>query len=442
MAFPVMPTRVNCPQCRKPFTVELRTIVDVGQEPELKGRLLSGELNTARCPECGAGGMLSSPILYHDPDKELLISYVPPELNMQADQQERYIGTLVKAVMDSLPAEKRKAYFFQPKTALTMDGLFDTILEADGISKETLAAQRARMRTLNALLSVMEDDKSFAEVVAQHRTELDYEFLLLLSNLIDANEQDGNTEGVQTLQALRTKILALVEIDAPKPAPAGASVDEFIELLRKAGEGDSWRTTIAVNRSRLDYAFFQALTERIEAAEAAQDTALAQSLTNLRERILQEMEHQENMLRSVEDQAVLLVMDLLEASDLDAALQENRRRLDEILLNTLARLRAVAQASGREARAKQLQVLLEKVVGTLESSLPPESRLINQLMRAEYPDGTNAILEQNRGLLTDSFVATIDQYIESLRASERTELADHLTHVRDQVTAKRLILRA
>src|SRR5450756_2194500 len=95
MAFPVMPTRVNCPQCKKPFMVELHTVVDVGQEPELKEALLRGEINSARCPECGAGGMISTPILYHDPAKELLISYVPAELGMKLDQQEKFIGCLL-----------------------------------------------------------------------------------------------------------------------------------------------------------------------------------------------------------------------------------------------------------------------------------------------------------------------------------------------------------
>ncbi|MHB9032090.1 MAG: CpXC domain-containing protein [Anaerolineae bacterium] len=441
MPFPAMPTRVNCPNCHKPFMVELQTVIDVGQQPELKEAFLRGEINMARCPECGAGGTLSSPLLYHDPEKELLISYVPAELGMSADEQEKFIGSLVKAVMDSLPAEKRKAYFFQPKTALTMDGLVDTILEADGVSREALAAQRSRMRTLNALLTVLDDDKSFTEMVEQHRSELNYEFLLLLSSIIDANEQDGNQEGVTTLQTLRDKIMALVNIDGPQQAPAGASYEELIKLLSEASKQENWRATLAMNRTRLDYAFFQTLTGQIEAAQQAGDSAKADELTALREKILEELDHQEAMLRSVEDQAVLLIMDLLEAPDLGAALKENRRRIDEITLNTLARLRSVAEATGKEERAKQCKAIMEKALEILESDLPPAARLINQLMRADYPDNTNRILEDNRGVLTDEFVATVDKYIENLKGSERTKLAEHLQQVRDQITAKRLILR-
>ena len=321
MAFPVMPTRVNCPQCKKPFMVELHTVVDVGLEPELKEALLRGEINSAHCHECGAGGMISTPILYHDPAKELLISYVPAELGMTLDQQEKFIGGLVKAVMDSLPPEKRKAYFFQPKTALTMEGMFDTILEADGVSREALAAQRARLRTMNALLNVMEDEKTFADMVTLHRGELDYEFLLLISNLIDANEQDGNQEAVTTLQLLRDKVMKLVDIAAPQQVSESASNEELVKLLLDTSESEAFHSTIALNRPRLDYGFFQALTAMIDAAQTAGDAAQADKLTKLRERILEEIDAQENMMRSVEDQAVLLIMDLNETQDLAAMLR-------------------------------------------------------------------------------------------------------------------------
>jgi hypothetical protein len=442
VAFPVMPTRVNCPQCKKPFMVELHTVVDVGQEPELKEALLRGEINSATCPECGAGGMLSTPILYHDPAKELLISYVPAELGMKLDQQEKFIGGLVKAVMDSLLPEQRKAYFFQPKTAMTMEGMFDTILEADGVSREALAAQRARLRIMNSLIKVIDDEKTFAEMVAEHRQELDYEFLLLVSNLIDANEQDGNAEAVTTLQELRDRVMKLVDITAPQQVSESTTNEELVKLLEESSESEAWRSTVALNRPRLDYGFFQALTGMIDAAQAGGDAARADQLSKLREKLLEEIEAQENMLRSVEDQAVLFIMDLCEAQDLSAMLLENRKRLTDLTLNTVARYRAVAQASGNTARAAKLQLILEKALDTLESDLPPEARLINRLMRAEYPDGTNRTLEESRGLLNDALLATVDKYIENLRKTNKNKLADHLQNVRAQMAAKQMILRA
>jgi hypothetical protein len=361
---------------------------------------------------------------------------------MKLDQQEKFIGGLVKAVMDSVPPEKRKGYFLQPKTALTMEGMFDTILEADGVSREALAAQRTRLRIMNELLNVIEDEKTFAELVKQHQKELDYEFLLLISNLIDANEQDGNQEAVTTLQQLRDKVMKLVDIVAPKQASESTSNEELVKMLLDSSEGETWRSTIALNRARLDYSFFQALTGIIDSAQAAGDTAQAEKLTKLRERILEELDAQENMMRSVEDQAVLFIMDLSEAQDLAAMLRENRAKLTDLTLNIIARYRAVAEASGNKGRAEKLQAILEQALETLESELPPESRLINRLMRAEYPDATNRILEENRGMLNEALLATVDKYIANLRQTNKTKMADQLQNIRAQIAVKQMILRA
>ena len=62
---------VTCPACSQRFTVEVHRIIDVGQNPQHKGQFLGGQLNQAVCPQCGNGGMLALPLLYHDPGKEL-----------------------------------------------------------------------------------------------------------------------------------------------------------------------------------------------------------------------------------------------------------------------------------------------------------------------------------------------------------------------------------
>ena len=158
MPVPSIPVSVNCPKCGKSFIVQVKSVIDVGQEPELKEAFLRGRVNYAECPECGTGGMLSSALVYHDPAKELLITYVPTELGLSSDDREKYVGSLVSAVMNGLPPEERKGYFLQPKTALSLEGLFDTILEADGISKEELEQQRARLSLIGQLLAAVDDD--------------------------------------------------------------------------------------------------------------------------------------------------------------------------------------------------------------------------------------------------------------------------------------------
>ena len=442
MAFPAMPTQVRCPQCGTNFVVQVHTVVDVGAEPELKEKFLRGQVNYARCSQCGAGGVLSTPLLYHDPSKELLISYVPPDLGLSADQQEQFIGGLVQAVMNSLPNEQRKAYFFQPRVALTLEGLYDAILEADGISREALEQQRSRLRLLNQLLAAVEDDPTLDKLIEDNRQALNYEFFLILSDSIEAYEQDGNQERAASLSTLREKLLKKVTPTMPGVAPEEASDDDLIELLSKAEPGETWRATVALNRRRLDYGFFQTLTNRIEAAQNAGNGELAKSLTELRTRILDEIDAQNRMVREVEDQASLLIMRFSEAKDLEAEVKEHREEIDEVFFSVLGRYRAAAEAQKDSERAQKLATIWETAMNVIEAGLPPDVRLINRVMRSDYPEGTNAVLEDQRGLLNDAFLETFDKFTARLSASQEQALAEKVQGIRSQITAKMSILRA
>lgn len=442
MPFPALPTQIRCPRCDTSFVAQVRTVIDVGQEPELKEQFLRGQVNYVQCPQCGGGGLLSTVLVYHDPAKELLLTYVPAELNMPADQQEKLIGGLVNAIMNELPAEARKAYFLQPKAVLTVDSLYDTILEADGISKEALEAQRAKLKLINTLLAAVEDDKTLDKLVEEHRGELTYEFFLLLSDAIEAHQADGHDDRAQAMQSLREKLLQRVTPVMPTTSPKGSTYDELIELLRKAQGGSEWRSTIAVNRPRLDYGFFQALTAKIEAAQAANDRETVTKLTELRQKILEELDSQDKRIREAQDGASLLIMELSEAQDLEAAVRQHSEEINEIFIGLLVRYQDAAKARNDTARAQKLGKILDTAINVIEEKLPPDVRLINKLLRAEHPEGTNAILEEYRGLLTDAFLETYDKYIADLEKARDKELAEHLKAVRGQIVAKMSILRA
>jgi hypothetical protein len=94
------------------------------------------------------------------------------------------------------------------------------------------------------------------------------------------------------------------------------------------------------------------------------------------------------------------------------------------------------------ARAEKLGRILDTVLTVLEEKLPPDVRLINKLLRAPYPEGTNVVLEASRGLLNDAFLEACDKYIADLEQARDKELAEHLKAVRSQVAAKMSILRA
>ncbi len=441
MAFPAIPSRLRCPNCNASFVVQVHSIIDVGQDPELKEQFLRGEINRARCPECGAGGMLSAPLVYHDPAKELLISYVPAELGLSAEEQERTVGSLVNAVMDAVPPEQRKGYFFQPKIALTYNGLMETILEAEGYSREMLEQQRRWLDLIGELLEAQEDEAAFLKLVEEHRDDLTYEFYLMLSQLVEI-EGEQLTEGAENpLATLRDKLLEHAAPTVPPMSGGSADANELIDLLLGIEDDEAWERTVLQLLPRLDYGFFQTLTERME-AEGAENAEAAEQLGRLRQRLLDLLDRQSQQLRQAEDEASLLIMELLEADDLTAAVQEHADELDEIFFLVLARLQETAAQRNNTRRAERLMRLLEAAREVREQGLPPEMRLVSRLLRAEYPDESNRVLEENRGLLNDELLALYDRYVEQVAKATDEAQRQRLGQIREQIVAKMTILRS
>ncbi len=71
---------IICPSCHTEQSVLLWDSVNVQTDPELKEKLLSGKLFCFSCANCGAENKINQALLYHDPEKHLLIwSVLHPE---------------------------------------------------------------------------------------------------------------------------------------------------------------------------------------------------------------------------------------------------------------------------------------------------------------------------------------------------------------------------
>jgi len=153
----VMQTTISCVQCRQPVRATVQGLIDPAQNPQAKVALLSGTLNTTPCPNCGTANSVLTPLLYHDASKELLISFVPMELGLSRDAQEKAIGELLREVTTNLPQGAFKAYMLQPRQALTMQGLVEQVLAADGVTSEMLQAQRDRVKLVETFIQASDE---------------------------------------------------------------------------------------------------------------------------------------------------------------------------------------------------------------------------------------------------------------------------------------------
>jgi hypothetical protein len=68
---------IRCPQCGHQQKVELYDSINVAQQPDLKAALFENRLNRILCLSCEASFRVDKPLLYHDPDRNILIHWMP-----------------------------------------------------------------------------------------------------------------------------------------------------------------------------------------------------------------------------------------------------------------------------------------------------------------------------------------------------------------------------
>jgi hypothetical protein len=130
--------------------VEAEQLFDMNIDPQAKQRLMSGTVNAIHCQACGYQGMLTTPIVYHDPEKELLLTYFPSEWGLPVNEQEKLVGPLINQVMNKLPVEKRKAYLLRPQAMLTFQTMIEKILEGDASRMKCWKTSRNALTFFNA----------------------------------------------------------------------------------------------------------------------------------------------------------------------------------------------------------------------------------------------------------------------------------------------------
>ena len=63
----------TCTACGAQKENEVFQSINAAENPELKARLVSGDLFTWECPQCGKTNLMRYPLLYHDPQERLML---------------------------------------------------------------------------------------------------------------------------------------------------------------------------------------------------------------------------------------------------------------------------------------------------------------------------------------------------------------------------------
>ena len=410
-------TRVNCPRCRTPIQADVEQLFDLNIDPQAKQRLLSGGVNVVNCPTCGYTGNVSVPIVYHDPDKELLLTFFPPDMGTPVNEQERMIGPLINRVVDRLPAEKRKAYLLRPQAMLTFQTMIDRILEADGITKEMIEEQEQRLNLLRRLLSTSTPEAR-EEIIRQEESIIDEGFFMMLAQLAEVSMQQGEQRTAQALAGLQAELLEHTSLgrelkersDETQAAvrslqeaqEKGLTREKLLDLLVEAPTETRLVALVGLARTGLDYQFFQILSLRIEQATGEEKT----HLLTLREKLLDLTRQIDEEIQKQMDEAAKLLETILNAPDIEKATMEHMAEFNDAFVNVIkSELQDAQQRQDGDRFGK-----LQKIIRILQqASTPPEVELVEQLIGAADEEGRRQILEANSEMVTSEFLQLLNQ---------------------------------
>lgn len=68
---------ITCPGCGAQQEVELYEAINVSTDPALKLALLENRLNRVMCADCDADFRIDLPLVYNDPEHQMLIHWIP-----------------------------------------------------------------------------------------------------------------------------------------------------------------------------------------------------------------------------------------------------------------------------------------------------------------------------------------------------------------------------
>ncbi len=405
-------------------------VVDVGREPALKAALLSGRLTN-----------LAAPFIYHDPAKQLALILMPMELNLSEIEQQRVIGQLTQIVMRSLPEDAPRAYLLQPRLFFSLQSLIEAILEADGVTPEMLRAQQERVDLLRDLVRLLGDEASLRERARENDAKIDATFFEILTASLEANLASGRAQAAQQLSQLN-KILLEETTYGRALAKRAAAIEAFrkspsretlLDQLIAVEDTETRQTLITLGRQLLDYAFFQLLTKRIDAA----DEAGKQQLIALRKEIQEIRDKIDAASRAFLESKLKLIEEIAASNNPIETARKHVDELDDALLSVLqANLQDAERAGDKEAVAA-LERVEQAVMQAIAERQPPEVQMVNMLLAAKYPEETEKLLNEWKDTVDDRLISVLAQFADQLAQQDRTDLSAKLTKV--MVQARKIL---
>lgn len=441
-------TPVRCSSCGVPSQAEIRTVIDTKHDPQGKMLLISGQLNSVTCPNCGTLNNVKTPILYHDAEKELLIAFIPQEIGIQQHtDEEKIVGDLLNELTSALPKEEFRGYMFNPKRSLTMQGLTNQILEADGITPDMLAAQQNRVDLIQTLMET--DADKISDVIKQHDNQIDEEFFGTFSTMGTRLMQAGQPELAMILDQVQSALLehsafgqelAAQQLKQQQTIEAvsqdietlgeEAEKKDFVQLLwRYRDDDEKIQAMVGLIRPLFDYEFFQMLAGQIGNVPVEDRP----KLEALRDHVYELTQAIDEQSRAVMQQLAGILQSIASSPNPEQMIRENIGVIDDNFMMILNLNIQESEKRGDQETLARLQEIHEIVVSLLREQMQPELRFVNDLLNIEDDKSLISELQQQVPEYGDALLDVLDAVQEIVTAQGQVAVVDRIQFIRSEV---------
>jgi hypothetical protein len=345
-----------------------------------------------------------------------------------------------------LPQQAMKGYIFQPRRALTMQGLIEQVLQADGVTPEMMEQQRQRVRLVEQMMQTPPDQ--LPALVQAHDGEIDAQLFQTITMIAQRTVSEGRTDlaeqllhlqqavaehstfGQQLIERSRVQEEIVAEVSAELDEfGANATREDFLNLaLRYADDVERLQALIGLARPAFDYTFFQELSVKTGQAPAE----AREGMEALRDQILELTTIIDQQSQAALREAAGLLQELLTAPNLDQAIAENAGLLDDTFMAVLSANIEEAQRRGDLNASAKLKQVYERVITVLRDNMQPELRFINDLLSTESDEEASTLLTEEAGTYGQTLLNMMDAVEEVLSARGDSPTLQRLIFLREQ----------
>ncbi len=426
---------INCPNCKQRIPVQLEQLLDVAVDKDVKQRLISGSINIIDCPNCSFHGMAATPVIYHDPEKELLLTYTPAELNIPLPEKEKLFGTLTRTIVSSIPSDKRKAYLLQPKEMFSIESLKTTILNSDGITNEMIEQQRSKMDLLQTLMSTSQD--MLPDLIKERDEELDDLFFQLLSALKQSQPKTKTDSQSSILDELEDQLLShstfgkrsqeyatALQNAAKDLESLGAKLtrENFLDLILKAPDDIHITCLITLARPAADYEFFILLTNRLENSPPEDQPRLE----HIRSLILETVQKIDQASQQKTEDAQAILDSIINSNNPKETIDEHIKDIDQSIMVLLQQHIENAKSGNNKDEENRLLQLQNWLIEALHQHAPPSLRFINELLSLNTQEEAIVMIKNKIKELDKDILDIMQSVVDQLQSDQQTELATKL----------------